>query len=65
MPQVQPAKQPAASRDAVPASQMKLTPTKDTTLDEKLKALDTLYERQFAEKGHKKNGVEVATFTRK
>lgn len=49
----------------MPASQMQLTPTKDTTLDEKLKALDILYERQFAEKGQKKNGVEVATFSRK
>ncbi|BDA50739.1 hypothetical protein COCOBI_16-4170 [Coccomyxa sp. Obi] len=62
--QVQPATKPVA-KDAVPASQMALSPTKDTTLDEKLKALDILYERQFAEKGQKKNGVEVATFTRK
>ncbi|CAL8465138.1 g4673 [Coccomyxa elongata] len=62
--QVQSAAKPAA-KDSVPAAQMQLSPTKDTTLDEKLKALDILYERQFAEKGQKKNGVEVATFTRK
>ncbi len=59
-----PAAKPAA-KDSVLASQMQLSPTKDTTLDEKLKALDILYERQFAEKGQKKNGVEVATFSRK
>lgn len=62
---MEPSKAPAsaAAAKAVPATQ--LTPAKDVTLDEKLKALDALYERQFAEKGHKKNGVEVATFKRK
>ena len=41
-------------------------PTKDITLDEKLRALDALYEQQFAEKGKKhEKGLEVATFRRK
>ena len=44
---------------------MAVGPTKDLSLDDKLKALDILHDRQFAEKGQKKNGVEVATFTRK
>ena len=41
-------------------------PTKDLTLDDKLQTLDTLYDRQFAEKGTKQeSGLEVATFRRK
>lgn len=41
-------------------------PAKDIALDEKLRALDALFERQFAEKGSKREqGLEVATFRRK
>ena len=42
-------------------------PTKDLTLDDKLRALDALHDRQFAEKGakHADSGLEVATFRRK
>jgi hypothetical protein len=64
-PQVDAPIQAIAAKGSVPASQMAVSPAKDVTLDDKLKALDMLYERQFAEKGQKKNGVEVATFTRK
>jgi hypothetical protein len=36
------------------------------SLDEKLKALDAMHAKAFAEKGRLKDGgVEVATFTRK
>ena len=42
-------------------------PTKDLTLDDKLRALDALHDRQFAEKGAKQqdSGLEVATFRRR
>ncbi len=41
-------------------------PTKDLTLDGKLRTLDKLYDEQFAQKGTKKEGgVEVATFSRR
>ncbi len=55
----------SAAKNAAGSSQMAVGPTKDLSLDDKLKALDILHDRQFAEKGQKKNGVEVATFTRK
>ncbi|EIE20376.1 hypothetical protein COCSUDRAFT_67335 [Coccomyxa subellipsoidea C-169] len=61
--QLDPAK--SAAKNAAGSSQMAVGPTKDLSLDDKLKALDILHDRQFAEKGQKKNGVEVATFTRK
>jgi hypothetical protein len=45
---------------------LQVGPTKDLSLDERLKALDLLYEKQFAEKGNRKEGgLEVATFRRK
>lgn len=47
--------------------QCQVGPTKDLTLDDKLRALDALHDRQFAEKGAKQpgSGLEVATFRRK
>jgi hypothetical protein len=45
---------------------MALGPTKDSSLDDRLRLLDSLYDRQFAEKGSKREGgVEVATFKRR
>ena len=42
-------------------------PTRDLTLDDKLRALDALHDRQFAERGAKQSGsgLETATFRRK
>ena len=51
---------------AVPADKTVLSPTTDMSLDDKLKALDAIHGKAFAEKGRvKEGGVTVATFTRK
>ena len=51
---------------AIHADKITLNPTNDMSLDEKLKALDAMHTKAFAEKGRlKEGGVEVATFTRK
>ena len=57
----EPPKQPA-----VPADKIVLSPTTDMSLDDKLRALDAIHAKAFAEKGRvKEGGVTVATFTRK
>ena len=64
--QVAPKKADKPSQPSVPAEKIMLNPTNDMTLDDKLKALDALHTKAFAEKGRiKEGGVEVATFTRK
>lgn len=65
--QVTPSKAAETSKQpAVPADKITLNPTNDMSLDEKLRALDMMHAKAFAEKGRlKEGGVEVATFTRK
>lgn len=49
----------------MPAKKITINPTTDMTLDDKLKALDIMHSKAFAEKGKlKEGGVEVATYTR-
>ena len=64
--QVAPKKADKPNQPSVPAEKIMLNPTNDMTLDDKLKALDALHTKAFAEKGRiKEGGVEVATFTRR
>ena len=59
-------KAPPPKQAAISAEKVTLNPTTDMSLDEKLRALDAIHGKAFAEKGRvKEGGVEVATFTRK
>ncbi len=64
--QIKPSKAAPPKQPAIPADRIKLNPTTDMSLDDKLQALDAIHAKAFAEKGKvKEGGVEVATFTRK
>lgn len=65
-PQVSQSKAAPSKQPVIPAEKITLNPTTDMSLDEKLRALDAIHGKAFAEKGRvKEGGVEVATFTRK
>ena len=64
--QITPSKAAPPKQPTIPVDRIKLNPTTDMSLDDKLQALDAIHAKAFAEKGKvKEGGVEVATFTRK